>query len=53
MSFQGRNVGGDHLPGQEGVEDKIRKTQDEEELPGDEAREEEQEAPASEAEAEQ
>jgi hypothetical protein len=58
MSHQGRNVGGDHLPGQEGVEDEIRKKQDEDELPGDAAAApgdapESDEPPASEAEAEQ
>ena len=54
MSFQGRNVGGDHLPGKEGVEDEIRKKQDEERLPGDAGDEpRSEEAPASEAEAEE
>jgi hypothetical protein len=50
MSFQGRNVGGDHLPGKEGIEDEIREEQDEKKLPGDEKSAEE---PASEAEADE
>ena len=50
MSFQGRNVGGDHLPGKEGIEDEVRERQEEKELPGDERTADE---PVSEAEADE
>jgi hypothetical protein len=55
MTFQGRNVGGDHLPGKEGIEDEIREKQGEKQLPGDEAGDEaaREGAPASEADADE